>query len=41
MCQSGVLPLRYDLRPLYAELHNEPRFMAAMQRYREFMSESP
>ncbi len=38
---AGGLPLRYDLSPLYARLHDQPRFIAAMQRYREFVSESP
>jgi TolB-like protein len=39
--RAGIFPLRYDLNPLYADLHAEPRFIAAMQRYREFMGESP
>ncbi len=36
----GGFPLRYDLSPLYAELHAEPRFISAIRRYREFMGDA-
>jgi hypothetical protein len=39
--RAGIFPLRYDLSPLYADLHAEPRFIAAMQRYREFIGKAP
>lgn len=36
----GGFPLRYDLNPLYSELHAEPRFIAAIKLYREVMGEA-
>lgn len=36
---AGSLPLRFDLDPLFAPLHEDPRFLSMMQRYREFLGQ--
>jgi TolB-like protein/thioredoxin-like negative regulator of GroEL len=36
---AGGLPLRFDLDPLFAPLHDDPRFLSMMQRYREFLGQ--